>query len=379
MSRTPDPNEQHPIRGCPGYFITRRGAVWSHRSSTPRRLSTPPHPTHGYHTAYLRVNGASKSFLLHRLLAIAFIPNPEKLPEVNHKDLNRRNNDLSNLEWVTTKENAVHAARNYGSANGKHRPRKKRYVLNDDLVREIRRRYAEGETQTALANEFGYTQGALQRVIHEDLWNWVDRGIYQPRPKKRIQRRGTGPTGNSHTAPDSEAHHRIPGYPDYRATASGVIWSYKRSTPSMMTPGTNNDGYLITTLRNRGRSYTELVHRLVALALIPNPKKLPQVNHRNLNKQDNRSSNLEWATHKQNTNHSAAIWGREDPAAKPAKKQYKLNDKLVADIRRRSATGAKAKDLEYMSPTSISSGRGGTTSGQERYRSRYLESDQEHR
>lgn len=54
-------------------------------------------------------NGVHKTCLLHRLLAIHFIENPENKPEVNHKDGNKRNNELSNLEWATKSENGKHA------------------------------------------------------------------------------------------------------------------------------------------------------------------------------------------------------------------------------------------------------------------------------
>ena len=57
----------------------------------------------------LSKNNENKAFCLHRLVAEAFIPNPNNLDEVNHKDRNKRNNFLSNLEWCTSRENTHHA------------------------------------------------------------------------------------------------------------------------------------------------------------------------------------------------------------------------------------------------------------------------------
>jgi hypothetical protein len=72
---------------------------------------------------YVRVElwseGTGRKYLLHRLLADAFIPNPEGKPCVNHKDGNKHNNELSNLEWVTRSENQKHAYQN-GLQKGFH-------------------------------------------------------------------------------------------------------------------------------------------------------------------------------------------------------------------------------------------------------------------
>jgi hypothetical protein len=58
-----------------------------------------------YKTVVLHINKKSKKFRVHRLVALAFIENPENKPYVNHKDGNRSNNKIENLEWVTPQEN----------------------------------------------------------------------------------------------------------------------------------------------------------------------------------------------------------------------------------------------------------------------------------
>lgn len=63
----------------------------------------------GYEMVMLYKDNKPKKFLVHRLMAQTFIPNPNDLPEVNHIDGNRLNNRPENLEWVTSKQNKQHA------------------------------------------------------------------------------------------------------------------------------------------------------------------------------------------------------------------------------------------------------------------------------
>lgn len=63
----------------------------------------------GYLNVILYKDGTRKSFQVHRLVALAFIPNPEDKEEVNHKDTRKQNNRVMNLEWMTRSENVKHA------------------------------------------------------------------------------------------------------------------------------------------------------------------------------------------------------------------------------------------------------------------------------
>lgn len=78
--------------------------------------------TNGYRSAFLNKNGVRYVRLVHRLVAQAFIPNPSNCPQVNHKDEDITNNDVSNLEWCTSKYNA-----NYGTRNKRCRDANKKY------------------------------------------------------------------------------------------------------------------------------------------------------------------------------------------------------------------------------------------------------------
>ena len=80
----------------------------------------------GYETIVLTKDGIRKNYTIHRLVALAFISNPENKHTVNHKDGNKLNNNVLNLEWATEKENQIHKWQN-GLANYK-RNEKGRFV-----------------------------------------------------------------------------------------------------------------------------------------------------------------------------------------------------------------------------------------------------------
>lgn len=125
------------IKGYEGlYAVTEDGRVWSHR----RQIFLKEGKTKaGYLNVVLCKNGKAKTFLVHRLVAQTYITNPLELPEINHKDENKENNSINNLEWCDRKYNI-----NYGSRNDK--VRKAIYCV------ELNRVF---ESQMAAAKELG--------------------------------------------------------------------------------------------------------------------------------------------------------------------------------------------------------------------------------
>ena len=95
----------------------------------------------------------------------------------------------------------------------------------------------------------------------------------------------------------------IPGYEGlYSISTSGIVYSHRRSTA--MKQFKNFGGYMQVTLCVNRCRQTLSVHRLVALTFIPNPYGLPQVNHIDGNKQNNRVDNLEWCSQSENMQHA---------------------------------------------------------------------------
>ncbi len=93
------------------HYISTSGSVFSYSLKSNgklKRKETTVNKKRGY--VYIRTT--KRNYILHRLVASAFIPNPYNKKTVNHKDGNKLNNSVENLEWATYKENAQHAIKN---------------------------------------------------------------------------------------------------------------------------------------------------------------------------------------------------------------------------------------------------------------------------
>ena len=108
-----------PIPDFPDYFINRNGEILSKkRYKEGRIIKSRINETHGYYCIGLQKDKKQKSMFLHRLLALTFIPNPENLPHVDHRDRIITNNKLENLRWVSRALNMQNATRSKNNKQG---------------------------------------------------------------------------------------------------------------------------------------------------------------------------------------------------------------------------------------------------------------------
>lgn len=110
----------------------------------------------GYVYVDLWVEGKPQSWLLHRLIATCFVPNPDNKPQVNHIDGDRQNNSAGNLEWVTCSENQLHAyAAGVRRYNG---------CTPETAVRIFKERNVKKRRLADIAAEFGLSPQSISRI-----------------------------------------------------------------------------------------------------------------------------------------------------------------------------------------------------------------------
>lgn len=116
----------------------------------------PQEQVKGYLKYNIKYNGENYSCLAHRLVAKAFIPNPEGLPQVNHIDGNKKNNCVENLEWCGGSKNMRHFWKN-----------RKGQTFTDSEIAEIREEYFSNKNTTlkALAEKHGSSTTVVWNII----------------------------------------------------------------------------------------------------------------------------------------------------------------------------------------------------------------------
>lgn len=157
---------EHNINGYPKYHVTESGDVlslWFNKCKSLKQNKS--------HCGYLLVclNANKRQTLsVHRLVAKAYIPNPDNKPEVNHIDGNKLNNHYTNLEWCTRKENVIHSFTN-GLNSGKKGTDNPRNKLSINDIIKIKSLLGTIK-QTDIANLFGVHQTLISAINTGKLW-----------------------------------------------------------------------------------------------------------------------------------------------------------------------------------------------------------------
>lgn len=121
----------------------------------------------GYLLTQLRhLDGSRKQYLIHRLVATAYVPNPDNLPQVNHIDGDKCNNAASNLKWCDQGHNMKHSY-----ASGLRKPTSGK--LSDDQVKEMRRLREEGFTYQRIGDMFGISYQSAHLVCTKKQYSHV--------------------------------------------------------------------------------------------------------------------------------------------------------------------------------------------------------------
>ena len=129
-----------------GYFITKEGKVYA-KNGNEKMVQH----VNGYAQLMLYLNKKMRFFYVHRIVAELYLPNPDNLSYVRHKDGNRFNNNVDNLEWsrMVNEPN-----RNY------------RGDIPQDIIDAIRERYKRGEKQQVLADEYDVSQSYISNLVN---------------------------------------------------------------------------------------------------------------------------------------------------------------------------------------------------------------------
>lgn len=149
------------IEGFENYIVSTKGEICNNKT---KRILKKDKCNGGYLRVTLSSKGKTKRFMIHRIVAEAFIDNPENKPCVHHIDHNPENNSVENLEWVTYFENEL-----YNKKDGTRKV--KGFVLSEEDVFKIRENYKNKKnTVKQLSEMFGISERNIRRVYKKETY-----------------------------------------------------------------------------------------------------------------------------------------------------------------------------------------------------------------
>ena len=278
--------EWKPVKKFENYEIS----TWGNVRNVITNKTLKPNVKGGYYHVSLTNSQLRKSFKIHRLVALSFIPNSENKSDVNHKDKNKLNNHISNLEWNTRKENNAHRIIGLTIKNNKNKP----LFRIDTNIKEKVQRYNSIEEAGiwCLKNDLTKTSHNGRNAIGNCL-NGLSKKAYGFEWEYE----------NKNEPLENEVWKQVIIDEDQNSDKIyfvSTLGRFKNSFGIIMDDYKVNDsGYIRVYIYNK----TYALHRLIAQTFLLNPEKKEQVNHKDGNKLNNALDNLEWVTNQENQIH----------------------------------------------------------------------------
>jgi hypothetical protein len=252
------------------YYISNYGSVYSKLS---KKILSNKNLRGGYISSSLTMkDGKDKQFRVHQLVAYTFLGFSEENKNVNHKDGNKLNNYINNLEYMTSKENTKHA---FDTGLNKRIKRKVRqFDLDGKFIKEHESILDAGKSIERDSRFINNVCKGRKKTAYGFKWEYSE----------------INPNENSNV--DLSAFKSLLDFPNYKINNKGDI--YNVSHKKFRTKRPNHDGTLTITLQYKTKQKSCLVHRLVAELFLENPDKKERVRHRDKNKLNNHVDNLEY-------------------------------------------------------------------------------------
>jgi hypothetical protein len=276
--------EWRKIDEFPNYNVSNFGNVMNIKSNKILRLNIKG--------GYYHVSLSKKSFKVHRLVAIAFIENPENKPEVNHKDKNKLNNNFSNLEWASRVENNKHRCNGLVIKCNKNKPILRLNKDNNEVLEQYNSiedagKWACENKLTSNShngrNAIGNCVNGLSKSTYGYKWKYIENNL----ENEEWREISLVKLFDENYILDKK--YFVSNLGRFKNSFGTIMENYK----------VNDNGYIRVNINKK----TFLLHRLIALTFLENNENKQQVNHKDGNKLNNSITNLEFCTNKENQIH----------------------------------------------------------------------------
>ena len=157
------------ILGYEDYWVNQKGEVMGRTG----KILKPAISKKGYLRLPLYTCDRVQSFSVHRLVALAFIPNPLNLPQVNHIDCNKQNNNVSNLEWCTDEQNREHKLANNLNVT-KQGTDHKLSKINEEAVEDI---YLGNQKVEYYMKKYNISRSLVYGIKNGRNWEWYTKTL----------------------------------------------------------------------------------------------------------------------------------------------------------------------------------------------------------